>query len=99
MHKLSHHFNLFLQHFVNLFLVEKMILLVWNYFKYQAGEDEKLINFVKVICCIVSVCGKKLLLAKGVNMYNLLACLRRHHLKQYIELIEAQEKYLLNTVI
>lgn len=43
---------------------------------------------------------KEAIVIKGCgNVYDLLACLRRHHLKQYTELIEAQEKCYLNTVI
>ena len=69
------------------------MLLVWNYFEFQVSVDMKPINSEKPICCIVSSgCGKKSVLAKSGNMCNLLTHLRRHHLKQYAELIEAQEK-------
>ena len=37
-------------------------------------------------------CGKKSLLAVDINTSNFLMHLRRHHLEQYAELIEAQEK-------
>ena len=37
-------------------------------------------------------CEKKLVLAIDGNMSNFLMHLRRHHLKRYVELIEAQEK-------
>ena len=37
-------------------------------------------------------CGKKSVLAIDGNMSNFLMHFRRHHLKWYAELIEAQEK-------
>ena len=71
---------------------EKATSLVWNYFGFEAGEDGKPINSENAICRIASGCRKKPVLAKGGNTSNLLTHLRRHHPKQYAELIEAQEK-------
>ena len=71
---------------------DKATSLVWNYFGFEAGEDGKPINSEKAICRIASECRKKPVLAKGGNTSNLLTHLKRHHHKQYAELIEAQEK-------
>ena len=71
---------------------EKATLLVWNYFGFEVGEDGKPINSGNAICRIASGCRKKPVLAKGGNTSNLMTHLRRHHLKQYAELIEAQKK-------
>ena len=61
---------------------EKVTSLVWNYFRFKAGEDGKPINSENGICHISSGCRKKPVLAKGGNMSNLLMHLRRHHPKQ-----------------
>ena len=71
---------------------DKATSLVWNYFGFEAGEDGKPINSEKAICRIATGCRKKPVLAKGGNTSNLLTHLKRHHHKQYAELIEAQEK-------
>ena len=71
---------------------ENSTSLVWNYFGFKAGEDGKPINSEKAICRVTSGCTKKPVLAKGGNTSNLLTHLKRHHPKQYAELIEAQEK-------
>ena len=44
------------------------------------------------MCHIMGGCGKKPMLAIDVNTSNFLMHLGRYHLKQYAELIEAQEK-------
>ena len=65
-----------------------------EYFGFQTGEAGKPImyNFEKATWHIMGGCGNKLLLAMNGNMSNFLKHLRRHHLKWYAELIEAQEK-------
>ena len=75
-----------------LVLKENSTSLVWNYFGLKAGEDGKPINSEKAICRVTSGCTKKPVLAKGRNTSNLLTHFKRHHPKQYAELIEAQEK-------
>ena len=49
-------------------------------------------NSKKAICLIMGGSGKKLVLVIDRNTSNFLMHLGRHHLKQYAELIEVQEK-------
>ena len=49
-------------------------------------------NSKKAICHIMGGCGKKPVLAIDGNTSNFLMHLGRRHLKQYAELVEAQEK-------
>ena len=71
---------------------DKATSLILDYFGFKAGEDGKPIDSKKASCRIASGCRKKPVLAKGRNASNLLMHLKRHHQKQYAELIEGQEK-------
>ena len=87
MHKLSHHFNLFL-HCVNLFW-QRVMLLCGIISSFKQAKMKSRLTYLLYCECMWEVA----IVIKGCrNMYDLLAYLRRHHLKQYTELIEAQEK-------
>ena len=65
-----------------------------DYFEFQTGKVGKPIthNSDKAICHIMCGCGKEPVLAIDRITFNFLLHLGKHHLEQYAELIEAQEK-------